>query len=56
VPAERDDEGVTVLQGATASPLVGRAKVRIGLRNAQLKTFVGFSAVSEFGYYLAVIV
>ena len=41
MPAERDDEGVTVLQGAKASPLVGRAKVRrVGFRNASLKTFV----------------
>jgi len=57
VPTERDDEGVTVLQGAKASPLVVRAKVRrMGLRNEPLKTFVGFPAVSELGYYLAVIV
>jgi hypothetical protein len=45
-----------MLQGAKASPLVGRLKVRIGRRNAPLKTFDGFPAVSEFGYYLVVIV
>jgi hypothetical protein len=39
-----------MLQGAKGSPVVGRLRVRIGRRNATLKTFVGFPAVSEFGY------
>jgi hypothetical protein len=44
-----------MLQGTKPSLLVGRPKVRIGRRNAPLKTFVGFPTVPEFGYYLAVI-
>ena len=43
-----------MLQGAKASPVIGRPKARIG-RSAPLKIVVGFPAVSEFGYYPAVI-